>query len=126
MNVGYFRRSDNKWINQYRSLFCILNELGQAVQWQLTAIEGFDEVRHMFMDLKGRFDRKGVTLEGVFIDNCCKWRTMITSALPGIPVKLDLFHAVQRIVKKISKKNKLSRELANDVGLIFRKANDLG
>ena len=44
MNIRYFRHCDNKWINQYRSLFCILNELGQVIQWQLTSTESFDEV----------------------------------------------------------------------------------
>ena len=126
MNIGYFRHCDNKWINQYRSLFCIMNELGQVIQWQLTSTESFDEVRHMFSDLKERFERQGIKLEGVFIDNCCKWRMVINYVLPEVPVKLDLFHAVQRIVKKIPKKKKLSKEIANDIGLIFRQRNDLG
>ena len=30
-------------------------------------------------------------LEGVYIDNCCKWRTLINNALPEVPVKFDLF-----------------------------------
>lgn len=126
MNVGYFRHSDNKWINQYRSLFCILNEFGQVIQWQLTASEGFEEVRPMFMDLKKRLDKKYTVPEGVFIDNCCKWREAIHSVFPKIPVKLDLFHAIQRIVKKIPKRKKLSKDMANDIGLIFRATNDYG
>ena len=97
MNIGYFRHCDNKWINQYRSLFCILNELGQVIQWQLTSTESFDEVRHMFVDLKERFQKEGIMLEGVYIDNCCKWRTLINNALPEVPVKFDLFHAVQKL-----------------------------
>ena len=96
------------------------------VQWQLTASEGFEEVRSMFVDLKERFSRKDTVIGGVFIDNCCKWRTMINSVFPGVPVKLDVFHAVQRIVKKIQKNKKLSKELANDIGLIFRRRTDLG
>lgn len=81
-----------------------MNELGQVIQWQLTSTESFDEVRHMFSDLKERFEREGIKLEGVFIDNYCKWRTVINYVLPEAPVKLDLFHAVQRIVKKVPKK----------------------
>jgi hypothetical protein len=126
MNIGYFRSCDSKWITQYRAIFCILNELGQIMQWQLTSSECFEEVRGMFTDLKERFNRLGTVIEGVFIDNCCKWRTMINSVFPEVPVKLDIFHAVQRIVKKIPKKKKLSKELANDIGLVFRKTNDLG
>ena len=45
---------------------------------------------------------------------------------PGVPVKLDLFHAVQRFVKTISKRNSFSREVTNDYGLVFRDNRDLG
>jgi hypothetical protein len=126
MNVGYFRYCDNKWVDQYHSLFCILNEIGQVIQWQLTAGESFEEVRTMFIDIKKRLDRKGTIPKGVFIDDCCKWRAAVNSVFPEVPVRLDLFHAVQRIVKKIPKGQKLSKDMANDVGLIFRARNDLG
>ena len=53
-NVGYKRESDGKWITQYKAVFCILNEQGQILQWQLTTREGFEEVRDMFVDLKTR------------------------------------------------------------------------
>jgi hypothetical protein len=41
-------------------------------------------------------------------------------------VKLDLFHAVQRVVREVPKRKTYSKEFSNEFGLIFRHANDIG
>lgn len=60
-------------------------------------------MRDMFVDLKKRFDEAGVKLSGIFIDFCCKWRDSLSNIFPNVPVKLDLFHAIQRVVKEVPK-----------------------
>ena len=125
-NIGYHRDSDGKWIKQYKAVFCILNEMGQVVQWQFTTSEGFDELRPMFENLRKRFDNSGTKLSAIFIDNCCKWRDSLASIFPGIPVKLDLFHAVQRVVREVPKRSTFSKEFSNEFGLVFRQNDDHG
>ena len=83
-------------------------------------------MRDMFVDLKKRFDEAGVKLSGIFIDFCCKWRDSLSNIFPNVPVKLDLFHAIQRVVKEVPKRKSLSKEFGNDFGLIFCKSNDIG
>lgn len=125
-NIGYKRSSDGKWIRLYNSVFCILNENGNVIQWQFTRSENFNEVSKMFADLNERFQVENSRLEGIMIDNCCKWKESLRRVFPGIPVKLDLFHAVQQFVKTISKRNPYQRAISKDYGLIFRVPKDLG
>ena len=125
-NIGYKRSSDGKWIRLYNYVFCILNENGNVIQWQFTKSENFNEVSKMFADLRERFQVQNSRLEGIMIDNCCKWKESLRRVFPGIPVKLDLFHAVQRFVKTISKRNPYHRAISKDYGLIFRDPKDLG
>ena len=35
-NIGIKRKSDNKWEKMFDSLFCVLNDKGQVMGWQLT------------------------------------------------------------------------------------------
>ena len=125
-NIGYKRSSDGKWIRLYNSVFCILNENGNVIKWLFTKSENFNEVSKMFADLRERFQVQNSRLEGIMIDNCCKWKESLRRVFPGIPVKLDLFHAVQRFVKTISKRNPYHRAISKDYGLIFRDPKDLG
>ena len=68
-NIGYKRAQDGAWINQYNSIFCILNEQGEIINWQFTKSECFDEVKIMFMNIKQRSKDNGLKL--ICIDNCC-------------------------------------------------------
>ena len=80
----------------------------------------------MFVNLKLRFDKSRTKIDAICIDNCCKWADKLNLLFPGVPVKLDFFHAVQRFVKTISKLNPFFREVSNDYGLVFRDNRDLG
>ena len=55
-NIGFWHRGT--WTRQYDSLFCVLNEKGQVVTWQLTRGTSFEKVRsrliqviHLFLPL---------------------------------------------------------------------------
>ena len=123
-NIGYKRAEDGKWIKQYNSVFCVINEHGEVISWQLTKSEGFSEVRELFVDLKKRFDLNSPKI--ICIDNCCKWRSLLEEIFPGTMIKQDLFHAVQRFVKTLKKKDSVQREIASDFGKIFRNPQDMG
>lgn len=45
---------------------------------------------------------------------------------PNVNVKLDVFHAVQRIVKTIPKETEVSKQISKDFGLIFCNDGDCG
>ena len=123
-NIGYKRAEDGKWIKQYNSVFCVINEHGEIISWQLTKSEGFGEVKELFFDLKRRFHPNSLKI--ICIDNCCKWKSLLEEIFPGTAIKLDLFHAVQRFVKTLKKKDSVQRDMASDFGKIFRDPQDLG
>jgi hypothetical protein len=95
--------------------FCILNERGEIINWQFTKSEGFDEVKDTFLDIKER--TKDNSLKLICIDNCCKWRSLLTDIFPDVSIKQDLFHAVQRFVKTLKKRDPVQRDVASDFSL---------
>ena len=126
-NVGYQRSSDGKWIQQYTALFIIVNEKGQPLQWRFTKTEKFEEVSSAFRQLGDRFKQQGLKqLKGIFTDTCCKWASKFADIFPGVPVKLDLFHAVQRFTSSIPKRKQYHAQIARDYSLVFRAPTDLG
>ena len=61
----------------------------------------------------------------VYIDDCCKLRNKIKKLFGyNITVKLDLFHAIQRITKTLSKKHSLFQQCIQDLRLVFRCKGD--
>lgn len=123
-NVGYLR-NDGKWISQYNSVFIVMNQKGMVLGWQFTKSTGMDEVKQLFCGLIDRItDFQNLI---IIADNCCSIKGKLTSCLgENINVKLDLFHAVQRITRKISKRHPLFKLCADDLRLVFRQSNDLG
>lgn len=69
-NIGLLRQSDKKWEKQYDSMFCILNEDGTVLAWQLTKGTAFDNVKDLLKNLKGRFDQQKNNVKLCIIDNC--------------------------------------------------------
>ncbi|CAB3980735.1 Hypothetical predicted protein [Paramuricea clavata] len=123
-NIGYKRAEDGKWIKQYNSIFCVINKPGEIISWQFTKSEGFSEVKDLFLDIKKCFDPNSP--KNICIDNCCKWRSLLEDIFPKATIKQDLFHAVQRFVKTLKKKDSVQRDIASDFGKIFRHPQDLG
>ena len=122
-NVGYLR-SDGKWITQYSSLFIMLNERGEVVAWQLTNSTSLDEVEQTLSKVRERVDEgNGITL---YVDNCCQVRRKLRQIFGTHVVKLDVFHAVQRITRAISKKHTFYYECIKDLRMVFRYPTDIG
>ena len=98
-NIG-FLREDNVWIPQYDSLFIVLNKLGKIVTWKLTNGTRFAQTEQLLRDLYHRAAAQQTKISTVYIDDCCKLRHKIHSVLgKDTSVKLDVFHAVQRITQ---------------------------
>lgn len=119
-NIGY-TREDGKWIKQYDALFVVMNGDGKIVTWQLTRGTAFSEINTILQNLKERCP----SLETVYIDDCCKLRNKIHTLLGShVLVKLDVFHAVQRITRTLSAKCKLHHQCITDLSLVFRADGD--
>ncbi|CAB4030423.1 Hypothetical predicted protein [Paramuricea clavata] len=125
-NIGYLRESDKKWVKLFQSLFCVLNEKGTVIQWKFTKTECTSELENVFWQLSQRFTAQNIVLDGIFLDNCCKWTQFLGKYFPGVCIKLDIFHAVQRLVRKIPKRSKYSSDMAKEYGLVFRQPVDIG
>ncbi|XP_028410080.1 uncharacterized protein LOC114532711 [Dendronephthya gigantea] len=126
-NIGFTRESDGRWIKLMKCVFIVLDNNGKIIHWRFTKGESFNEVSGIFRELKDRFERLNTDLEGIVIDNCCKWRSQFQSQFfPNILVKLDLFHAVQRFVTTLPMAIRLNTDICKGYGLIFRQSNDLG
>ena len=124
-NIGYLCL-DKKWITQYGSVFIVLNALGQVVTWQLTNSTSFDEVESLLFTLKERIEHNDTPLV-VCVDNCCQVKNKIQALFgKNTTVKLDLFHAVQRVTRVMSKKHLLYHACVNDFKLLFREKADVG
>ena len=123
-NIGYLR-SDGKWVTQYNSVMIILNESGLVLGWQFTKTTSLDEVKDLFLNVRGRIvDLSKIV---IIVDNCCNVRGKLSEIFgPDITVKLDLFHAVQRLTRKLPKKHPMIHLCTNDFRLVFRSPADLG
>ena len=122
-NVGMWR--NGKWIRQYDSLFSVMNEDGIVLGWQLTIGTGFSRVKTLIAGIHRRLKKSDVKLAGFSIDNCCAWRLLLQGVFGFLPIKLDLFHAVQRISSKIRKKHPLRRKCLDAFRLVFRENGDI-
>lgn len=73
-NIGFNRKNDGKWIKVRKCLFCVLGKGSKILHWRFTRGESFHEVSGMFEELKNRYENACTTLQGIIIDNCCKWK----------------------------------------------------
>lgn len=104
-NIGYCR-VDKVWVTQYDSLFLVMNSEGKIVTWQFTKGTSFEEVRNLLGDLYDRSQEQEQNIHTVYVDDCCKIRAKIKSVFgPTTTVKLDLFHAIQRVIRTLSKRH---------------------
>ena len=93
----------------------------------MTKSEKFDEIRHLLLEIKKRLEKDSNKLEGVVIDNCCNWNDKILSVFTHLSgVKLDLFHAIQRVTSKIPKKTPKRALFSRLLGQVFRQLGDIG
>ena len=123
-NIGYLR-SDNVWVPVYDSLFIVMNNEGDIVCWQLTRGTCFSQIEQSLRSLRIRSQQQNCRITTVYVDDCCKLRNKIKSILgEEIVVKLDVFHAIQRVTKTMSKKNNRFQKCMDDLRLVFRQNGD--
>lgn len=129
-NIGIYQTRDNhgaKWIKQFKSLFLVLNDIGQILSWQLVPDTSYDTIWEMLKEIKERLHTKKKTLREIYVDDCCKVRKKLQDIFgEATLVKLDLFHATQRITKKASKRHSLFHDFVSSFKLVFRDPSDLG
>ena len=125
-NVGLVRETDNTFVAQFNQLFISLNEIGQVVAWRLTKSTTFSEIEDLLVDLQKRNSLAGNTVELVCVDDCCRVRNKYTNIFPNVVVKLDLFHACQRVTKTFSRQHSLYKDVTRDFVQIFRADDDQG
>lgn len=125
-NIGAVRSVDNKWVQQFSALFIVLNEQGLVLTWALTEKENFAEISPLLTSLRDRLANKSLVLSHASIDNCCKWAQLLGEVFgPGLEVKLDIFHALQRITRTISKGRRLTKVCMEDLKSVVRARDDL-
>lgn len=125
-NIGYLRR-DGKWVSQYDSVFFVINCEGKILSWKFTKGTSFQQVEGVLSSIRRRAHNQGNMIKLFYIDNCCQWKNKLQGLFGReLLVKLDLFHAIQRITKKISKRHQFYGNCVNDLCLVFREKNDQG
>ncbi|XP_066934802.1 uncharacterized protein [Clytia hemisphaerica] len=123
--AGGFRSIDNQFVSSDLKLFIVMDCTGSIVGWKLTESTKHNELKDLIHTIHSRFPNLGQ----VVIDNCCQDRELYRGIFgTNIDIKLDLFHAVQRISKLFPnrRKNQMVRKFISDFGLIFRDPMDLG
>ena len=95
--------------------------------WKATKTLSFDSVCEQLTSLKLRLSQQGKVVEEFIIDNCCSWRQKLQSIFGrDMKVSLDLFHAVQRISSKLSKRHSFHGPCLHDLSMVFRDPSDQG
>jgi hypothetical protein len=92
-------------------------------EWQFTKGTSFEQVRTVLEDLHCLSQEQGKKIQTVYIDDCCRLRSKIQSIFgTTVAVKLDLFHAIQRL----SKRHALYHQCLMDLRQVFRQNSDSG
>lgn len=98
-HIGVIRGLDSAFVNQFQNLYIGLNENGEVLMWRLTRTTDCNEIDDLVLDFKERMTASGETLDMILVDDCCHVRNFYHRYFPQASVNLDIFHAVQRIVK---------------------------
>ena len=86
---------------------------------------GLSRVKTLITGIHKRLKNSGVKLEGFSLDNCCVWRLLLQGVFGLLAIKLDVFHAVQRITSKIRKRHPLRRKCLDAFHSVFRENDDI-
>ena len=125
-NIGYLR-SDGRWVTLYESIFIVLNEEGAVVAWQFTKTTSLEEVKPLLLSLTKRIELPDNESLTVYVDNCCQVRRQIQDIFGhDVLVKLDLFHAVQRVSRAMRKQHTLYLPCIRDFKMTLRNSVDRG
>ena len=86
-----------------------MNEKSDILGWQLTKGTSINNVQQLLEGLTHRLVKFqesscSYTFNGIIVDNCCTLKNKLKDIFgPNIIIKLDIFHGIQRIVKKVPK-----------------------
>ena len=97
-HVGVTREKDGKFVCQ--NVFLGLNENGEVLAWRFTKSTAYSEIDDLIEELKTRFDREGVHLEMMIVDDCYHVRNLYERIFSGVKIRLDLFHASSKYFQK--------------------------
>ena len=103
--------------------FIAMDEERKICGWKLTKSEGNAEALSCLKAIKSRVKE---SLLYVITDTCCKSKYLYVSVFGNIEVKLDVFHAVQRLTSCIPQKHVHHFHICNKIGLFVRQADDQG
>jgi len=120
-NIGFW--FNKRWVKLYDTLFIVLNEEGIVLSWKLCKGSKFSSIEDILKLLERRLHNQGKNPSMFFLDNCCSWSSKLRKIFPNISIKLDIFHAVQRVVKKIPRKkgcNKTLKQMRRNMILGFK------
>ena len=109
-NAGLVRETDNTFVTQFNQLFISLNEIGQVVAWRLIKFTTFSEIEDLLVDLHKSNSLARNTVDLVCVDDCSRVRNKHTNIFPNVVVKLDLFHACQRVPKTFLRQHSLYKD----------------
>ena len=103
----------------------VLNEDGNIMSWQFTNSTAFEHVEGLLSTLKQCIGQGCTTLELIAVDNCCQWRKKLQDVFgTQVRVVLDIFHAVQHMMKKMPKRHPYYYQCVQDLQLVFRDSGD--
>lgn len=95
----------------------MLNDKKEVIEWRFTKTCAFEEIIDL---LESLHRRPGVQLNCIYLNGCCNMRRLYQEVFLGVPVKLDVFHAMQDVTNTIPKGTDLSRQISKEFGLVFR------
>lgn len=105
-NIGVVKEGqEDSFLKQFSNLYIVLNEHGEIFDWRLTKTTAFDEIEELLIDLRDRQSKRNLSIETICIDDCCKNRQKYQSIFPNADVKLDVFHACQRVIRTLPNKH---------------------
>ena len=123
-NIGYWDKN-RRWKTLFSSIFLVMNEKKEVMSWTLTKSTGFIHVRQSLYEVRNRMQKAAIPLSGIVIDNCCHWRELLQEMFgKTVLIKLDLFHAIKRVIETVSKKHRFFHVFKNEFGLVFRALTD--
>ena len=107
------------------AVFSVLNEHNQVLGLKFVQSEEMDEASELLREVKQRLQVLGVNeIDAVYSDRCCQDKRLIMDLFPHLNrIGLDLFHAIQRLTKCISKRDKIF--FAKTSGMLARCFTDV-
>ena len=109
-NIGVVTEGEEqKFLTKFNNLFIILNDNGQILDWRLIKSTAFHEIDDLLFRLKERVGRQKDSISMIAIDDCCKNRNKYQSVFPNAQIKLDIFHACQRVLRTLETGQSLLR-----------------